>query len=415
MLDTAILVLAALGAFFMAFNNGANDVANAFASAVGSRAVTIRQALVIAAIMNFLGALLLGSHVASYLIEGVVNPTLFDDPHLYVLGMLASLIATGVFVLFSSLSGMPVSSTHAIVGSLTGISIVLFGFDSVNWVAIMGIGASWVLSPFLAGFLSLSAVRIIRRNVYKLSRKTGESPLPRFVRIVPIFIAMALLPFLYIYTPTEELSWLEELGFVIGGLAVLYTLGRILLGIFAKHFKPTKKGTEKYFKRLQMGTASYVAFAHGANDVANSISPVLAIFLVVKRHAMPEDFSELTMPLWILLLGGIGMVLGISLLGHKVMSTLGNKITLLSYSKGFCVDLATATTVTSATIFGLPVSSTHAATGSIIGVGLAKKKHKLNYSILLKIVMTWIITVPTAALLTVVVFWILRTIFDLFI
>lgn len=403
-----ILVLASIGAFFMAFNNGANDVANAFASAVGSKAITVKQALVIAAVLNLVGAVLLGSKVASTLIESVILPDVTIVPEQYVIGMISTLIASGCFVLFSTLTGMPVSSTHAIVGSLVGVGIVISGFSAVNWSIFGFIGLSWVLSPIASGLIALTSIKIIRRLIYYKVNK-GPNILFRIKNRVPFFISISLgvLCFSIIeqnFVERWQLNTWDVMGLVIICALISYFGVRYLIGKWMRRTDRTQEGGETIFKKLQVGTSCYVAFAHGSNDVSNSISPVLAIFLVLKTGVIPTAANAPVIPLWILLLGGAGMALGIGVLGHKVMATLGNRITLMTNSKGFSVDFATATTVVAASMFGLPVSSTHAATGSIIGVGLESGRRGINFSILAKIISAWIITVPAAATITMFVY-----------
>lgn len=407
-----ILILASIGAFFMAFNNGANDVANAFASAVGSKAITVRQALFIAAVLNLVGAVLLGAHVAETLIESVISPDVTIMPEEYVLGMIATLIASGLFVLFSTLTGMPVSSTHAIVGSLAGMGIIVSGFSAVNWGIFAKIGLTWLATPFIAGTIALLSVRLIRTTIYCKKRKAFKI-LTRVKNKVPIFtaITVGVLIFSLRYGPFAErlnLGLVETILILFFGVVFGYFSVRWLIKRWIKRTQHSEEGAESIFKKLQVGTSCYVAFAHGSNDVSNSISPVLAIFVVLQTGVIPTAANAPVIPIWILVLGGLGMALGIGLLGHKVMGTLGNKITLMSNSGGFSVDFATATTVVVASIVGMPVSSTHAATGSVIGVGLEKGRGGVNFSILIKIFAAWIITVPTAAALTALVYSLLK-------
>lgn len=415
---TIILVLACAGAFFMAFNNGANDVANAFASAVGSKAITIKQALVIAAILNLVGAVLLGSQVAKTLIESVLSESLSINPQQYILGMIASLLASGIFVLLSTLTGMPVSSTHAIVGSFAGIGIVVEGFSAVNWGLFGIIGLFWIISPLIAGALAWGTLRYIRKQVYKAKKK---KLIENFINKVPIFVALtvALLVFSVIkrsvFADSIIMTDVGVWGATLLSCIVTYLITRAVLNSWlsdADEAQGEEEG-EKAFRKLQIGASCYVAFAHGSNDVSNSISPVIAIFLVVATGQVPVAGVPLPpIPLWILLLGGFGMAVGIALLGHKVMATLGTKITLMTNSKGFSVDFATATTVVLASILAMPVSSTHAATGAVVGVALDKGRHGLNLSILIKIFSAWVITVPAAAILTILLYWLLELVFS---
>lgn len=402
----------------MAFNNGANDVANAFASAVGSKAITIKQALIIAAVLNLVGAVLLGSQVAKTLIESVLSENLSINPEQYVLGMIASLLASGIFVLLSTLTGMPVSSTHAIVGSFAGVGIVIEGFSAVNWGLFGIIGLFWIISPLIAGALSWGTLRYIRKQIYKKAKK-GKL-IKSFINKVPIFVAatVALLVFsiikLSVFAKSIALNPVQSWGITLLGCLITYWITRAILVKWLSHANEDQgeAEAEKSFRKLQVGASCYVAFAHGSNDVSNSISPVIAIFLVMATGQVPVSGVPLPpVPLWILLLGGVGMAVGIALLGHKVMATLGTKLTLMNNSKGFSVDFATATTVVLASILAMPVSSTHAATGAVVGVALDKGRHGLNLGILIKIFSAWVITVPAAAILTILIYWLLDFIF----
>jgi len=412
---TVILIIACIGAFFMAFNNGANDVANAFAPAVGSKAITVKQALIIAAILNLVGAILLGGEVAKTMLEAAISKDITINPDQYILGMIASLLASGFFVLFSTLTGMPVSSTHAIVGSLAGVGIVVDGFSAVNWGKFGIIGLFWIISPLIAGAFSWATIRFIRTQIYKKSKK-GKL-IKRFINKIPILLALvgALTIFGLLkrsiladhLTLDNFLSW----SFILASFIIIYIITRFILSKWLAHSDKNEEEAEAAFKKLQIGTSCLVAFAHGSNDVSNSISPVLAIFLVIQTGQIPTANETFPIPLWILILGAVGMSIGIGLLGHRVMATLGNKITLMTNTKGFSVDFATASTVVLATILGMPVSSTHAATGSVVGVALDKGRSGINLSILIKIFSAWIITVPMAATLTILIYWLLDFIF----
>lgn len=413
--SVAIIALASLGAFFMAFNNGANDVANAFASAVGSRAITVKQALVIAAVLNLVGSVVLGSKVATTLLESVLAADVAIDPKQYVLGMIATLLASGIFILVSTLTGMPVSSTHAIVGSMAGVGILIGGFSALNWKIFGVIGISWLASPIISAFIAWLSIRIIRKWIYK-SKKKGRI-LKRFKNRVPIFIAISVALFTYSVLERSpfrlylDLNELQNWGLIVSSSAITYFFVRALLRRWAKKVDRTDEGGEAIFKKLQVGTSCYVAFSHGANDVSNSIAPVLGIFIVMKTGAIPNVLDAMSIPIWILLLGGAGMALGIILLGHKVMATLGNKITLMTNSRGFSVDFSTATTVVLASILGMPISTTHAATGSVIGVGLDRIHGGLNIGLLVKILAAWLITVPAAAAITILFYHVLNFFF----
>jgi len=401
------LALAAMGAFFMAFNNGANDVANSFASAVGSKAITVKQALLIASIMNLLGALLLGGHVAARLIEEVIHPEMFANPVDYVIAMVSVMAAAGSFVLFSSLTGMPVSSSHAIVASLTGVSIVVAGWASVNWLLIGVIVLSWVISPLLAGSLAWLMAWCIKRFVVSSG---GSGTKKRVQQWVPILFALTVAVGLYaLFKGTRlphvvEAHMFEVLLLAFLGGFVVYFASQSVIEQWMRDEPDTVSSSEGVFRRLQVGTSSYVSFAHGSNDVANSITPVFAIYLVASRGGIPENLEGVGIPFWILVLGGFGIAVGIITLGHRVMTTLGERITVMTNSKGFSVDFSVGTTVAIASLMGLPVSSTHAATGGIVGAGLTEGTRSIDVRVFGRIIISWLITLPVAAAGTVLIY-----------
>jgi PiT family inorganic phosphate transporter len=292
---TIFMCLAAMGAFFMAFNNGANDVANSFASAVGSKAITVKQAFLIASFMNFLGALLLGGHVAARLIEEVIHPEMFASPVDYVIAMVSVMVAAGSFVLFSSLTGMPVSSSHAIVASLTGVSIAVAGWASVNWLLIGVIVLSWVISPLLAGSLAWLMESGIKRFVVGSG---GSGIKKRVQQWVPILFAFTVAAALYaLFKGTRlphvmEAHLFEVLLLAFLGGFVVYFASQSVIEQWMRDEPDTVSSSEGVFRRLQVGTSAYVAFAHGSNDVANSITPVFAIYLVASRGGIPENLEK---------------------------------------------------------------------------------------------------------------------------
>ena len=402
------LVLAAMGAFFMAYNNGANDVANSFASAVGSKAITVKQALFIASLMNLLGALLLGGHVAAKLIEEVIHPEMFTNPDHYVIAMVSVMAAAGSFVLFSSLTGMPVSSSHAIVASLTGVSIVVAGWASVNWALIGVIVLSWVISPLLAGSLAGLMAWCIKRFVV---RSGGSGTKKRVQQWVPILFSLTVAVGLYaLFKGTRLPHVLEAHIFEVFLLAffggvVVYFASQSVIEQWMRDEPDSVSSSEGVFRRLQVGTSSYVSFAHGSNDVANSITPVFAIYLVASRGGIPANLEGVGIPFWILVLGGFGIAVGIITLGHRVMTTLGERITVMTNSKGFSVDFSVGTTVAIASVLGLPISSTHAATGGIIGTGLIEGTRSIDFRVFGRIIISWLLTLPVAATGTVLIYF----------
>ncbi|MDR2779162.1 MAG: inorganic phosphate transporter [Puniceicoccales bacterium] len=405
-----ILILAVIGAIFVAFNNGANDVANAFASAVGSKALKIKHALLIAAILNFFGAILLGSNVSKTLIDGVVNVSCFNDAHTYVAGMLACMIAAGSFIFVSTRTGLPVSSTHAIVGGMIGIATALGGIRSVNWKLFGLLTLSWILTPFLAAACSLVTIKLIKLTIYR-----GENSkvmqracnwLPAYASVVVIAIIVAIIRGSTVWKSCVYPS--RAFGVLLLIFPILYVALRSITKRLTIKFKDREFGIEHVFRRFQAGTSCLIGFAIGSNDVANSVSPVVAIYFVTKLGMLPDSFANCSIPIWMLAIGGIGMSAGVLFLGHRVINTMGRSITLLSNSKGFSVDFSTATTIILASVFGMPISSTHAATGAVIGVGLEKGLKGLNLRLLFTIFVTWFATVPISAIFTILVYFILR-------
>ncbi|MEQ9499131.1 MAG: anion permease [Deltaproteobacteria bacterium] len=411
---TLLLVLAALGALFMAFNNGANDVANSFASAVGAKAVSMKQAVLIAGMMNLLGAVLIGGKVSAKLITGVLNPSEFGDGTTYIIAMFSVLIAAGSFVLISTLTRLPVSSSHSIVGSLIGVSVVAGGIEAVNWPILVGIVASWFVSPLLAGAMSYGLYWFIDDVML------GDKPklMERVRFYLPYVLAVTACVFALILLKGSTLSSLKPTGLweyllflgVLLPYATLVSQGILRSATIA--MTDSRESAEHVFRRLQIGTSSYVAFAHGANDVANAISPVFAVYIVVSQGGLPTDeiVDKIGVPMWILVLGGAGIAAGIGTLGHRVIETLSEKITKLDNFKGFSVDFSAASTVVGASLLGLPVSSTHAATGAIIGTGIKEGKG-IDLRVVGRIAVAWLVTLPAAGGLTIVIYSLLTRIF----
>lgn len=347
--------------------------------------------------------------MSAKLITGVLNPDCFADKGDYCLAMFSVLLAAGTFVLLATLTSLPVSSSHAIVGSLIGVSVFVGGIGTVNWGVLVMIVGSWFLSPLLAGFMSFLLLTFIKRVILG---KPGdvEDIMARLTYFLPYVLSITVAVFVLILMKGSALAQFRPQGWeyamflgILCPNAVLVSQG--ILRSATSKMENSLEAAEGIFRRLQVGTSSYVAFAHGANDVANAISPVFAIYLVVKYGDLPSEavVGETGVPLWILVLGGAGIALGIGTLGHRVIHTLSEKITQLDNFKGFSVDFAAATTVVTASLMGMPVSSTHAATGAIVGTGLQEGKG-VQFRLLAKIIAAWVVTVPLAAVLTVGIF-----------
>ncbi|BDQ33808.1 inorganic phosphate transporter [Pseudodesulfovibrio portus] len=396
-----------LGAgFLMAFNLGANDVANSMASAVGARAITIRQAVFIAGILNFVGAVFLGSHVTATISKGIINPEAITDPKIIMIGMFAALLAAALWVLVATLTSLPVSSTHSIVGAITGFGLIAGGPNVVNWLKMGGIVLSWVISPFFAAAIAYFIFTHIRK--YILFKRDFIHQAKKWAPIwVAITLAMISLSFLY-KTPAGKslhLHWVASLGVAAFLSFLAWLVARYFAAKIILDEEEGAEGVERIFRKMQVGTSCYVALSQGANDVANAIGPVAAIYLIAKEHVL---LSKAEVPWPMLVLGGVGIAVGIGLLGHKVMATVGQKITTLTNTRGFAVDFGAASTVLVASNLGLPVSTTHAAVGGVVGVGLARGFHAVDFRVLLRIVAYWVATVPIAALTSIVIFVLLK-------
>lgn len=410
---TIILACSVIAGFLMAFSLGANDVANSMAAAVGSRAVTIRQAVVIAAVLNFVGSVFLGSHVAATVATGIVDPSRIADHTMLMLGMFSALLSSGLWVLIATITGLPVSSTHSIVGGIIGMGLVIGGPEVVHWGVLLGIFGAWVVSPFFGAIIAYIVFTHIRETVlYKRDMLAGAK------RWIPFWLALTLvlivLSFMF-KTPVGKrmaFTWAHGAAATVMIMAFFIGLNRFLWPVLFSSRKIAEKKApeqvEEVFRRMQMGTACYVALSQGANDVANAIGPVAAIYILARQHNL---LSNVDVPLWLLILGGVGIALGIMLLGHKVMGTVGERITKMNNSRGFAVAFGSATTVLMASNLGLPVSTTHAAVGSVVGVGLARGFAAVDFRVLGKIVLYWVLTIPIAAISCVFIFSLLRLLF----
>ena len=409
---TLLLILAAVFGLFMAWGIGANDVANAMATSVGSKALTIKSAIIIAAIFEFTGAYLAGGEVTSTIRKGMVDSTMFaDSPELLVYGMLSALLAAGVWLLLATRSGLPVSTTHSIVGAIVGFAAVTMGIDAVQWGKVGNIAMSWVVSPILAGTLSYFLYRSVQLLILD-----STDPFKNAKRYVPFYIFLTG----FIISLVTVFKGLKHLGLDMTksecySIAAIVGIISAIIGIFMIlkiKEQPVNVGgfhlhsVELVFGVLMIFTACAMAFAHGSNDVANAIGPVAAVVSIVNSGGVIEQKSML--PSWVLLLGACGIVTGLVMYGHKVIATVGVGITELTPSRGFCCNLSASTTVVLASGTGLPISTTHTLVGAVLGVGLARGISALNLRMIGSIFMSWIITLPAGAILAIVFFYILK-------
>ncbi len=409
------LVLAILFGFFMAWGVGANDVANAMATSVGSKALTIKQAIIIAAIFEFAGAVLAGGQVTKTIRKGIIDVTsIADTPELLVYGMLASLLAAGIWLLVASSKGWPVSTTHTIVGAVVGFAVAGIGADAVQWAKVGSIVMSWVVSPVLAGSIAFMLFRSVQFSILN-----KNNPLENAKKYVPFYIFLVG----FIISLVTMVKGLKHVGLEIS-TAQCYILsvviGLVVMAIGTGMIKRLKfdpaadkdfhfANVEKIFAVLMMVTACAMAFAHGSNDVANAIGPLAAVVSIVQSGGAVAQKSAL--PIWILGLGGAGIVVGLIMYGRRVIETVGSGITELTPSRGFAATLAAATTVVLASGTGLPISTTHTLVGAVLGVGLARGIGSLDLGIVRTIFMSWVITLPAGALLSIIFFFVLKTLF----
>lgn len=411
-----IVILACIFGFFMAWGVGANDVANAMGTSVGSKALTLKQAIIIAIMFEFAGAYLAGGAVTATIRKGIIDPALLaGTPELLVFGMMAALLAAGTWLLVATYFGWPVSTTHTIVGAIVGFAAVGISADAVNWGKVAKIVASWVVSPLTAGVISFFLFRTVQKLILDTEDpfKNAKKYIPFYIFLVGFIIAMV--------TFTKglkhvglDLSWGQSaLISIVFGLFTMF-IGSMML----KKIQPNPdadreyhfSSVEKLFGILMMFTACAMAFAHGSNDVANAVGPLAAIVGVVSAGG--EVLQKSAMPAWILLLGGAGIVAGLVTYGHKVIATVGNNITELTPSRGFAATLAAATTVVVASGTGLPISTTHTLVGAVLGVGIARGMAALNLRVVGTIFVSWVVTLPAGAGLAIMFFFMFKGMFS---
>ena len=410
-----LISLAAMFGLLMAFGIGANDVANAMGTSVGSRALTIKQAILIAMVFEFAGAFLAGGEVTSTIRKGIIETgALSDTPELLVFGMMASLLAAGIWLLIATYFGWPVSTTHSIVGAIVGFAAVGIGMEVVNWGKVGSIAASWVVSPLISGTIAF----MLFTSVQKLILDT-EDPLKNAKKYVPIYMFLAgfMIALVTLFKGLKHVgikfetmtSMLIAIGF---GIFVMLVGKWFIARIKAPASEESGfdyASVEKVFAILMVVTACGMAFAHGSNDVANAIGPLAAVVSVVESGG--EIAKKSALPIWILLLGGMGIVAGLAIYGRRVMATIGQKITELTPSRGFAAELAAATTVVVASGTGLPISTTHTLVGAVLGVGMARGIAALNIAVLKNIAVSWVVTLPAGAILSMLFFFLFKSIF----
>jgi phosphate/sulfate permease len=402
----------------MAWNIGANDVANAMGTSVGSKALTLKRAVFLAAILEFSGAFFVGSHVSLTIQKGIIDPQIFSaDPMIFVLGMMGSLLATGILLQIASYFGLPISTTHAIVGAVVGFGAAVGGIDAIRWSEVGWIGASWVVSPLLSGIFAYLLYLLIRKKILH-----APNPLEATQKLAPffVFLCFQIISLCLIYNGLAEfnlnlslvssLSLSSSVSLTAAFLSYRWIKPSLVLvsnvsGFFEETAARQRRSIEKTFIFLQILSACLVAFAHGANDVANAIGPVAAILGVLKTHAIS---SHSQVPTWLLALGGAGIVIGLATWGWRVIETVGSKITELTPTRGFAAELGAAITILFASKLGLPISTTHALVGAVLGVGMVRGLRAINLQTLKEIVISWLVTIPFCAGLSIAMFYLLK-------
>ncbi|MBC7094940.1 inorganic phosphate transporter [Thermococcus sp.] len=386
---------------FMAWAIGANDAANSMSTAVGAGAITPKQAVLIAGVLEFIGAYLFGKSVTETVRKGIIDASQISDPNVIVYGSIAALLAASLWLLFASKFGLPVSTTHSIIGGIVGYGIAYAGTSIVNWSKMAQVVASWVLSPLFGAVVAFVIIKLVSKTILQ-----QKNPIESAKKWAPVWIGLAFVVigsmfYIKVMHGNSLLIALSRYGVTAGIGAFL-----ISYALLKRNFQATDPywGAEAIFRKVQVLTSAYVALSHGANDVANAIGPVAAVYAVA---TMGLTGMKVPVPRWILAMGGLGIAIGVATYGYKVMETVGKKITELTNTRGFSIDFSAATVVLIASWLGLPISTTHTVVGAVIGVGLARGVKAINKDIVKDIIISWFVTVPVAAILAGIMFKIL--------
>ncbi|MCK4934542.1 MAG: inorganic phosphate transporter [Simkaniaceae bacterium] len=470
--ETILIILVLLAGFYMAWNIGANDVSNAMGTSVGSGALTLTKAVIIAGVLEFCGAYFMGAHVSETMQRGLVYPEVFAaDPRILLYGMFAALLSTAIWLQIASYFGWPVSTTHAIVGAILGFGVVIGGMHAINWLEVQKIAAGWVISPVISGLFAYIIFSILQRKIL-----FAMNPILATKKLLPILIGVVFMTFAFSILANGMGSLNLDFSFRITlGIAALVGIVAWAISAFwikrvkvvkdyekrssphlssqvvslnkaMKHLQRVKisskgdkraevaallrnvrtlnetikeesgfnkrttdyQSVEKLFAILQIFSASYVAFAHGANDVANAIGPIAAALEIIRKGHLS---LQTTIPSWLLAMGGLGIVIGLATWGWRVIETIGKKITELTPTRGFAAEFGAAVTILIASKLGLPISTTHCIVGAVLGVGLARGLAALNLRMIRDIALSWVVTIPSSAIVSVIFFYLIKAIF----
>jgi PiT family inorganic phosphate transporter len=373
-----LLVAAAMIGGYMALNIGANDVANNVGPAVGSHAITLTGAIFIAAIFESAGALIAGGDVVGTIKGGIIDPALIADPDTFIWLMIAALLAAALWLNVATVLGAPVSTTHSIVGGVLGAGIAAGGWGIADWHQVGQIAASWVISPVLGGLIAAGFLYLIKRSI-----TYQDDVMAAAKRMVPLLIALMAWAF-STYLMTKGLNHVWDVSFniaLLGGFGfacAVYLSVRPIIARTAGRLDNHKASVNDLFTFPLIFAAALLSFAHGANDVANAVGPLAAIHEAILGGG--SIARQAPIPIWVMLIGAIGISLGLALYGPKLIRTVGSEITELDRTRAFCIAMAAAITVIVASQLGLPVSSTHIAVGGVFGVGFLREYLKVNYA-----------------------------------
>ncbi len=406
-----LLVIAIIFALYMAWNIGANDIANAMGTSVGSRALSFKQAIIVAAVFEFAGAVLVGGYVTGTIAKGIVDPTIYAA-NTFALGMISSLLASAIWLNIATRLGMPVSTTHSIVGAVMGFGIVGSGFPSIHWAKVLQIVLSWFTSPLIGAIIAFLIFSFIKKLIFQVEKPVvaAKKYAPYLASLVILILTFAIfykgLKNLHLYLSFNKVLLI---AFVI--VAVTFFVTKMLIAkveVREVSYKKRYPQVERVFKGLQIITACSMAFSHGANDIANAVGPLAGVIFAYK---FTEGISGIYVPVWVLGIGALAIVIGLATYGFRVIIVIGRKITGMNPSRGFSAELGAATTVLLCSRLGLPVSTTHTLVGAVIGVGLARGVASLNLRIIKDVFLAWILTVPIAMVLSIVIYLILGMFF----
>ena len=395
------LIITLLLGFWMAWNIGANDVANSMGTAVGARAITPRQAAVIAGLMNFTGAYFFGKGVTETIRKGILNTGMIHNPWVIVYGSVAALLAATTWLIFATYNGLPVSTTHSIIGGIVGYGLAYAGTSIVDWGKLAQVISSWILSPIFGAIVAYFVFKALRGSILTRSDPVRSACIWSPFWIGLAFVVIGTMFYIKVMHGDSLLYGVIFYGIPVG--IVIFILSYILIRL---HFEPADPylGVESIFRKVQVVTSAYVALAHGSNDVANAVGPIAAVYAIA---TMGMAGIKVPVPRWILALGGVGIAVGIFMYGYKVMETVGRRITELTNTRGFSIDFSAATVILMASWLGLPISTTHTVVGAVVGVGLARGVKAINKDILKDIVISWFVTVPVAAIISGIIFKVL--------